>query len=554
MKKKTSITYGLLAILMLVAGLVVPSRLGSPARVEADPGVCKWDTLREPGNLPGTEVIAQGSDGIDLAVGSDGNTVVAVVKDGPPGFPETTNLFKYDDSAAGLFWDTSRWLALTRKPQWTAGDQVVQVAMAPDNPQFFAVTATFGGDVGGNPPGLLYGPREVWVTQNGGADWAITNLHSVLPAGQTIRCIDISVDYGGKRDIVVGTVTPGGAGELYVVKSTGFSGWVPQNASTGPAPTLGGPFNFMAVKFSPSYASDASLAVVFANTNANAGGNGATYYNVGLRDIDQNTTPAWAFTVPGIEVKDPSVTVGNSPSADQLVQADLQLPSDFSGQAASLRRAYISLDAFGAAGKASTDRDGVFRIDDTTVYTLMDTSNTPTKSIFSIAYFGTYASGKLLAGEHAGFVCTATVPTWFTDSPTTCPIPCWYPALKPTTGAACLSGIGTAKVAWNPQGTLAYVLTGSASPLPTTVPIVLPTGPFGWDTDLLAPIVPPVALDESALAISRNNGETWNQISLIDTTITQFTDIAPTPDCKTIYLASVNACGASTCYVTMSAN
>ncbi|MGB8706515.1 MAG: hypothetical protein WCD72_01000, partial [Dehalococcoidia bacterium] len=32
------------------------------------------------------------------------------------------------------------------------------------------------------------------------------------------------------------------------------------------------------------------------------------------------------------------------------------------------------------------------------------------------------------------------------------------------------------------------------------------------------------------------------------------TDIAPTPDCKTIYLASVNACGASTCYVTMSAN
>ena len=66
----------------------------------------------------------------------------------------------------------------------------------------------------------------------------------------------------------------------------------------------------------------------------------------------------------------------------------------------------------------------------------MDTSSNADKSIYSIAYFGTYASGKLLAGERMGFPCTATVPTWFTDSPTTCPIPCWYPALKPTTGAA----------------------------------------------------------------------------------------------------------------------
>ena len=80
--------------------------------------------------------------------------------------------------------------------------------------------------------------------------------------------------------------------------------------------------------------------------------------------------------------------------------------------------------------------DGIYRIDDTTIYVLMDTTATVDKSIYSIAYFGTYASGKLLAGERMGFPCTATVPTWFTDSPTTCPIPCWYPALKPTTGAA----------------------------------------------------------------------------------------------------------------------
>ena len=51
----------------------------------------------------------------------------------------------------------------------------------------------------------------------------------------------------------------------------------------------------------------------------------------------------------------------------------------------------------------------------------------------------------------------------------------------------------------------------------------------------------PVHDDESAFAISRNNGETWNQLSLIDTTIDWFNDVAVSPDCTTIYLASVNA-------------
>ena len=46
--------------------------------------------------------------------------------------------------------------------------------------------------------------------------------------------------------------------------------------------------------------------------------------------------------------------------------------------------------------------------------------------------------------------------------------------------------------------------------------------------------------DESAFAWSRNNGETWNQVSLIDTTIDWFNDVAISPDCTTLYLASVN--------------
>ena len=49
-----------------------------------------------------------------------------------------------------------------------------------------------------------------------------------------------------------------------------------------------------------------------------------------------------------------------------------------------------------------------------------------------------------------------------------------------------------------------------------------------------------ITSDESAFAISRNNGETWNQLAEIDTTIDWFNDVAVAPNCTTIYLASVN--------------
>jgi hypothetical protein len=542
MKTKYPSMFGILAVLMLVVSFVLPTNLLSPSAAQADPGVCKWDTLREPGALTGAESIVC-NDIIDMAVGSDFNTIVAIIKENAPPLI-TTNLVKIS-VFKGIFWSSTPFSALNRTSGWTAGNQVYQVAMAPDNPSFFVVTSDNGT--------LGNGPKEVWVTQNSGAAWNQTNLAILLGNTETIRSIDVSVDYGGTRDIAVGTVTGTGAGRLFVVKSSGFSSWRAQTITA-----LGTGFDFFAVKFSPSYASDASLAVVFADNTTVSGAcpaadgisQGATWYNIALRDLDRNDVLDWAIhSFPGVEVRDATWAVAASPNYLQINKAMLQLPSDFSGQAASLRRAYISLDAFVACDTAKPDcaRDGIFRIDDTTPYTLMDTHSQNNKSIYSIAYFGTYASGKLLAGERMGFPCSAYVPTWFTDSPTTCPIPCWYPCLKCPTGAAnqagCTAaqcGIGAALVFWAPQGNLAYAATGSAAALTgatwfshlwwINIPGV---GSFG---------TPVVCRDESAVSVSRNNGETWNQISLIDTRISKFTDVAPTPDCKTIYLASVNNC------------
>jgi len=581
MKTKYPRIFGLLAAVLLVASFVLPTGLVSPASVAADPGICKWDALTTPGYLPLKNDIA-GSFAYeihDMAVGGDGATVLLVAQYWlsnavlPSQLPlnGTFNNQLFYSSNNGLSFTGTKNTAFLQNyfdykgittAQKLADEKlypnVWMVAIAPDNPNFWAIVTSDNGT------GAANAPVEVWVTSNGGNKWDCTQLFGKLLSGETIRAIDISADYGGRRDIAVGTATGTGAGRIWVVKSTGFSGWVDQKVTTvtnADATINLGVVDFFALKFSPSYASDAAMAVVFAdNVTVSAGcplANpcGATWYNVALRDIDTDTTSSWAITIPpipGIEVKDATWAPGASPGSLTLNKASLQLPSDFSGQAASLRRAYISLDAFAAGDKSTCSRDGIFRMDDTTPYTLMDTSNIAAKSIYSIAYFGTYASGKLLAGERMGFPCTATVPTWFTDSPTTCPIPCWYPALKPTTGAAgitCTStqnGIGAALVGWKADGQLAFVGTGShaittAATWFSTTTSWLPW----WINHLAAPYSYSgngslYKWDESAFGISRNNGETWNQIALIDTAITRFTDIAPSADCKTIYLASVN--------------
>jgi len=529
MKTKYPRIFGLLAAVMLVASFVVPASLISPAPVEADPGICKWDALTTPAYIPMKNDIRAASDILDMATGGDGATILFIGKTyltasevgllmGTAYVPYAgARMLLYYSNNGGISITGSKALNLLRdwtksgQAQWK-GEKMYGVAIAPDDPKFFAVTTDTPGTVDS-------GPKQVWITSDSGSTWDYTGL--ALGATHTIRTIDISVDYGGRRDIAVGTYNSAGDGLIYVIKSTGFTGWLLQDN-----PTTG--INYFALKFSPTYSGDAALAMVYANTDN-------TYFNIGLRDIDKNETKNWAFGALDVEVATPT-NLNCSPGSAKLNKADLELPSDFSGQAASLRRAYISLDAYGTTGLC----DGIYRVDDTTVYELMATGAQANKKIYSIAYFGTYASGKLLAGERRGYPCTATVPTWFTDSPTTCPIPCWYPALKPTTGAAsgdtsCTPltgqmGDGGAIVAWRADGKLAYAGTGS---------LLLNDGDT-WFTEQGTGDPRDTIYDESALALSRNNGETWNQIGYIDTLIKQFTDVAPTPDCKTIYLASVN--------------
>ena len=359
------------------------------------------------------------------------------------------------------------------------------IAVAPDNPGFIAAVTSTGNR-----------PRQVFVSIDGGQNWNDT----AFPVASDISALAVSpLTY----DIAAGTRSGGGAGDVYIYKAGGAGGaWAAQ--------VLAG--DVLSICFPASYRSDTSIAVLYSTATG-------TYFNAGIHDLNANTTN-WDSIYSGSPPEIATAGAGSSPTAVQVVSGCLQLTADYSGQAPAMCRAYMSIDAPG--GNA-----GIFRLDNTVVFQLM--SSQPNRRISSIAYFGAYSSGKLLAGSVTGDAARATVLTWFTDAPMTCPSTCWYQTEKPPTGAG-VSGYGNAILIWSPDGSRAYCGTGSA----------LLNVPASWPLGYLNS----VAQDESALSVSSDNGKTWNQISLIDTDISLLSDVVVAADSGTIYLASINNLGA----------
>lgn len=431
-----------------------------------------WSTVDTPSGLFNT--IVNQSEISSLAMSTDGRTFYAA---------DTANSMLYMSDDAGISWlEISRYLASAGAvlPVWN-------ISLSPGNPQFIAAVTSTGGM-----------PRSIFVSQDGGQSWADTNF----TVAANISALAISPAYG-YFDIAAGTRSAG-AGDVYIYRASGGSGgtWTAQGL-TG---------DVLAIRFPLNYRADSSIAVLYAT------GVG-TYFNIGLHDLNANTTN-WTALYNGSPPEVATAGAGTSPRFNQVITGDLELPADYSGQAPSLGRAYMSLDS--AGGNA-----GIFRIDGTVIYQLLVA--TANKRISSIAYFGTYASGKLLAGEVSGDPLRASVPVWYTDAPMVCPETCWYTAEKPPTGGA-TSGYANAQVIWGADGSRAYCGTSSARL----------NSPAAWPSGYLTG----AALDESAFSTSGDNGRTWNQLSLIDTQINFLSDVAVTADSSAVYIASINTGGA----------
>ncbi len=487
---RKSVTFNVLAVLAIIA----MSSMFIPAKAAADSNtLLRWSRIVTPGTLSTRNDIVSPCDINRIAIGADGKTFYAI--DIPNASKSTGARALYRSIDGGATWDDSpgKRLFLAMSPDDRSNFRVWNIAVAPDDPNFVAVvTSNAAADM----------PANVWVSTDGGANWENTNFPAVEPIG----AIDISVNYNG-HDIAVGIRSGLGAGTVWILKSSGQYHWKDQS----PDSSLG---DILVLKFSPNYATDSTLIAVYSSPQG-------TFLSAGVRDIAGNSTD-WRAIYPDSPPEITTGGLGTSPASHQIISASLELPQDFHGQSGDLRRYYISTDDGGATGTA-----GVYRFDDRVGYLLMKA--TSSKRVSSIAYCGGFASGKLLVGELFGDTQSATVMTWFTDSPTSCPIPCWYPAMKPPTGAAGNSsnGYANAQVAWSPDGTIAYAATASSESLTA--------GP-GWYLSYKSGN----SLDETAFSVSRNNGETWNQLSLIDTRIDVLTDLAPSPDGSVLYLASVN--------------
>jgi hypothetical protein len=517
--------YKILVCILLIA-LIAP--LAYTKYALANPGLLMWSTVDTPSAV--NNIIVSPSEINSIAIGSDGHTFYAVDIPDTNGSGSQGRLYKSTDG--GVTWpqDLSAHLlsAGAFMPVWN-------IAIAPDNPDFIAAVTD---GTGGSPSS---GPAKVYVSVDGGATWQVTNFPA-LSAGEYISCVDISVTYEGtKHDIAVGTragVILPPIGRVYTMTSSGFAAWANQSLP---------PSDVVALKFSPTYPSDAGLVVVSSDDNG-------TSLHLGAHDTAANTT-AWD-TVVGFPVAlwDPAFAPPNiSPNAAQIIGADIELPSDFSAQDSAVRRFYVSTDA---ADPFST-QIGVYRIDDSVIHRINPATSA---RISSIAYFGTYAEGSLLAGEVTTDPTIGLVNVWRTISAMAGTL-CWFKSdtYKAPTGGG-NTGYANAQLAWNPDGTMAYCGTSSADLsvggtsiiLPGSWPLALTTsGPL----DESAFSVSPYSSSYGALLTSYNKGEDtdigniWNQLSLIDTEMDHLTDVAPlyavvtgeggvTPDYDIVYLFS----------------
>ncbi len=493
--RKTANFFGvsLLLIAALLLGLISPINV-KPA--SAHPGKLMWSIVDTPS--PENNIIVNPSEVNVIAIGSDDSTFYAV---------DIPNSDVRKSTDGGVTWTVDLVGNLTAAG---ANLPVWNLAIAPDNVNF--LVAVTDGD------GTPNGPKRVFFSENGGGTWENTNI--TIGGAEYISCIDISVTYGANnRDVAVGTRTGGGGGKVYVRKYPGLGSWNPQDATGSPPSTGWTGGDVVAIKFSPTYSADDTLAVVYSAVTG-------TFLNAGQRDVNSNFTNWSAIYVTPIELT--TAGPGSSPDNTEIITADLELPSDFSGSDPSLRRFYVSTDAIAAGVQI-----GVYRVDGTVVYYIKPPTTVPTNGrISTIAYLGNYAEGVLLAGEVEAAPATGMVYIWRASDPIV-NTPAWHKSddyKSPTGGGN--SGFANAQLAWSSEGTRAYCSTSSASPSVGGTGLMLPIPdttrwPGAWTVT--------VPLDESAFSVSPYSpaygqllssfgkvqdddiGNVWNQLSLIDT-------------------------------------
>jgi len=373
--------------------------------------------------------------------------------------------------------------------------------------------------------------------------------------------INIGPDIDGVRNIAVcgiedpnrSTVNPGipsgdEEGRVYRYRTGGLrGGW--EDAATGKP----GWINCTAVTwvyFSGMFADDHTIVAVTHNTKVDV---------IGLRGIDcfphtGNQTYLQTGTWSGSNVnwneaasRGEAALLSTDPAPWWVIKGStsgIGLPLDYDGRDKNLRYAWVTLNTVNEGIPDDQHTTG-------TIYRVVNGNKDEVAQqipgrpwLAMVFYFGMIDEGKAVAGvlgngHVTGILtsimmglqlrteCCEGVQVYRNDGISDMDICCqaWQEACKPPTGhGAALSIIAP------PGGTKVYCVTTA---LTIGMNPVIPSSPTKnchmWDK-----------YDEGAFSVSFDDGDTWNQIGLIDTDMDYLTDVAQSPDCNTTYLASMN--------------
>jgi hypothetical protein len=457
------------------------SPLVDSQQVSANPDRLKWSVVDTPSE-EGKVVVSPSE--INVFVINQNETFYAL---------DIPNGTVYKSTDAGVTWEDDITDALIRDganlPAW-------DIAVAPDDSNLVAVVTD--------------NRTAVYLSNDGGDSWVDSGVPDL--GGTLISDIAISPEYDDTYDVAIGTRYPNNAtdGDVWVITLGELSNWKAQELQIDPDTTSTGA-DVSTVRFSPNYAGDKSILAIASSANDISQRENGTFLCTGERNTESKNTTWTTF----IEVIESSL--GDSSDENEIIFSDLALPSeDYSTD-------WIAYASY--YSNSTTECDDAYRIEEDggQVYRL-NVNGGDNVGIASIAY----QDGILLAGEVLAKNDSPNALIHICSNPTECP-PKWKdPTKQPTGGAS--SGRANAQVVWL-TNSIAYCATSTNNVTNATAwaNMALPDGP--WQGQ---------ACDESALSKSEDGGDTWNQLSLIDTEMTFLCDYAFFANNTILYLASIN--------------
>ena len=499
-------------ILMAAALAISIAVIGIPVqKASANPGLTEWTRVSTP--TTGDWVLAPNSTIIDYATADGGGVVYAIVCDG------AYYLLKSTDSAA-------TWQDITAglEAQLDEGgyiNELLQVACDALNPNFMAVALEVYDGIGAL--GVhVYISTDSGTTFNDAGEVEDGGLYLNYGA-PNLGVFDLAVSYeaAGKRDIAIGGVASDGNAALFRCTvagdmagdwedATAYDGWDNQWSGDPDATDDITSISIADLTFSPGWATDKTiLAATIVSADP---------LSLYLQCGGWQTIAAWneksTLGIAAVPIVQDVDLATNFAEYDGRLVAGITLPTDYNSKTTATRMLWVwvnyAYDTVNPGGPASE----IFVVDNDDAYPVGPLGQIRDGEVWltNVSYKGTIAEGEAIAGligNEDGPVteCGEGVQVYRHRAVRNMEICCerWRKACKLPTGRSAMS--------------VSYVGEDKAYAVALQ----------GFDNH-----------DEGAWSVSLDDGDFWNQLSLVDTNIDYLSDVAVSPDCNKTMLVSVN--------------